>query len=423
MPGILRDYQKKAARFAVNTPNPFLFMPLGSGKTLTSLALIRHYRQPTLVVGPLNVVKFVWPDEIERWLPESSWGLIHGTPRQRDHAVESHTLISLINYENLVWLIENHEWRWPLVVFDESSKLKSNSKRVKAFKKIRPKVRKVIMLSGTPAVNNPEALFFQFLCLDGGETFGKYITHFRNRYMVNHGRNFPDWRLRPGALDKIYERASKNMFTLSPSEVSAEMPDSQVIDIRFDIDFKHYKQMEKELMLTLDGTDILAPSAATKSLKLRQLCSGFVYSDNDTYQISDEKLEAFNNLMEEIGDEQVLVFYQFKAEADTLDLPKLDVEAWNSKKITRMMLHPASAGHGLNLQLSSARYIIFFSIPWDAEQYLQAIGRLLRPGNNSEKVVVYRLIAGKTIEERVCKVLNQRVEEHQGRMLCEKSSH
>lgn len=413
---MLRDYQKKAARFAVDTPNPYLCMPLGSGKTLTALALINRFRVQTLVVAPLNVIKFVWPDEITNWLPQLSWSLIHGTAKQRDHVMKALVDIHLINYENLVWLIENHEWQWELVIFDESSKLKSNSKRVKAFKKIRPKVGKVIMLSGTPAMNDIQALFYQYLCLDGGNTFGKYITHFRDRFMVNRGHHFPDWQLRTGAVDKVYELASKSMFVLSSADVSAEMPDSQVIDVRFDIDYTHYKQMEKELVLTLDGTDILAPSAATKSLKLRQLCSGFVYGDDGTYNISTEKMDAFNNLIEEIGDEQVLVFYQFKAEADTLNLPKLNVEAWNSGKITRMMLHPASAGHGLNLQGSSAKYIIFFSIPWDAEQYVQAIGRLLRPGNKSDKVIVYRFVANKTIEERVARKLDERVTQHERRI-------
>ena len=412
---MLRDYQKKACRFAVKTPNPYLCLPLGAGKTLTALALINHYRVPTLVVAPLNVAKYVWRQEAKKFT-NLTCSLIHGTEKQRIAAIDPDIDIHIINYEGLVWLIENHEWKWPLVIFDESSKLKSNSKRVKAFKKIRPKVGKVIMLSGTPAMNDIQALFYQFLCLDGGNTFGEYITHFRDRFMTNHGHHFPDWQLRAGAVDKIYELASRSMLIMSPAEVSAEMPELTTVDIRFDIDQTHYKQREKDFILSLkDGEDILAPSAATKSIKLRQICSGFIYNEDKTFSLSDEKLEVFNDLMSEI-EGQVLVFYQFKAEKQTLNLPELDVEAWNNKIITRMMLHPASAGHGLNLQGSSAKYIIFFSLPWDAEQYVQAIGRLRRPGNKSDKVIVYRFVANKTIEERVVRKLDERVTQHERRM-------
>lgn len=416
----LRDYQKKAARFAVDVHNPYLAMEVGLGKTLTALAVIKHYSTPeTLVIGTKNIIKYTWPEEIERWTPDITYAVVTGTPKQRLDAVNRAVDMHLINYENLVWLINNVEWKWPLVVFDEMSKMKSRGERVKAFCGIRKKIYKVIALSGTPAANDLLALFPQYLCLDNGVTFGPHVTKYRDRFFVNRGRKFPDWQLRPGAGKVIMELAKKSMLTMRSCDYLKSLPEVTTCDLKFELKDKNYKQLEKEFVLSFDGNDILAPSAAVKSMKLRQVASGFIYDNaGNIIGLNKDKLETFAHLMDELAGEQVLIFYNFKAEKDVLSAwaKPLDPDKWNKKQIRVMMAHPQSAGHGLNLQKSGAKHIVFFSLPWDAELYIQCIGRLKRPGNTSDNVFVHRLIARNTIEVKVARTLREKLEQHERMM-------
>jgi len=400
----LRPYQRVAARFAYYTPNSYLNLPMGSGKTLIAMAVIKRLGFPTLVVAPKFVAQFSWPDNLDRFWPECRYQLILGSAAQRSRAVASPANIHLINYENLRWLIETHGWKWPVMVCDEASKLKTRSKRVRALIKIRPQIAKVIMMSATPSINNLEAIFWQYRILDGGETFGKYVTHFRDRWMINIGRNYPNWVPRKGAFKEVIKRAQRLMFVSN----DVEMPPVTVVPVGFPLhNYQQYASMARDLVLE----DILAPTNAAKSLKLRQICSGFIYGEEGrVVRLGRDKQQALADLLDKLGDQQVLCFYQFREERDYLQklgFSALDVEGWNLGNIKRMALHPASAGHGLNLHRSGAQAVIFFSLPWDAEQYYQAVGRLARDGNHG--VVVYQFVARNTIEERIEKVLEERI--------------
>jgi len=412
---MLRNYQQQAARFAIATSAPYLALEVGLGKTLTSLAIINRLQVPTLVVAPKLVVTLAWPEEIEKWLPNLNYSVISGTAVQRDKATTADADLHLISYDNLVWLIKHHEWRWDLVILDEISKMKSNGVRTKAFKKVHPK--KVIGLSGTPAANSYLSLFYQYLALDKGATFGTSVTRFRERFFVNRGYNYPDWQIQHEAALLDYIKSS--MLTMRAKDYLTELPKTVTTNYYFDLSpsgREQYEQMADNSVIT--DFDILAGSAAVQSNKLRQLVSGFIYDDEgEAHFNSKDKLETFASLLSEIGDEQVLVFYGFKAEAVRLKqwavpLDSHTINEWNYGRERCMMAHPASAGHGLNLQKSGAHHIVMFSLPWDAELYLQSIGRLLRSGNTAQTIFVHHLIAKDTIDTRVVKTLNDKLNQH-----------
>jgi SNF2 family DNA or RNA helicase len=295
--------------------------------------------------------------------------------------------------------------------------MRSNGTRSKAFKKVRKNVKKVIGLSGTPAANSYLALFYQYLALDGGATFGTAVTRFRERFFVNRGYNFPDWKIHEEK--GLLEYLKPSMLTMRAKDYLKELPQVVTSPHYFDLSpfgRAQYNEMQDDSVV--EAADVLAGSAAVQSNKLRQLVSGFVYDDEAQAHFNGkDKLETFASLLDEIGDEQVLVFYGFKAEAVQLKqwcvpLGSHTINEWNNNREKRMMAHPASAGHGLNLQKSGAHHIVFFSLPWDAESYLQSIGRLLRSGNKAQTVFVHNLLANNTIDTKVVKTLNEKLNRH-----------
>ncbi len=416
---VLRPYQKVAANFLAQEGNFYAGLEMGLGKSLISLAVINRLKMPTLIVAPKAVCLYTWPEEIAKWLPGLTYSSILGTAAQRGKAAAAEAQVHIINYENLPWLIAKHPWKWELVIFDEISKMKSRGTRTKAFASVRAKVKKVIGLSGTPAANSLEALFCQYLALDGGETFGKFITHFREEYMVNRGYNFPDWQFRPGAEVKILDKVRPTMLTMRAADYLKELPRVVTTTHYFELSAEcreQYREMEKDSVL--EEFDIMAGTAAVKSGKLRQVVSGFAYDEESAaHFVSSDKMDHFEEILDELSGEQVLVFYQFKEEERLLrkwatPIDGHAIDKWNRGELRCMMGHPNSAGHGINLQKSGAHHIIFVSIPWDAENYLQAIGRLLRSGNKANTVFVHNLIAKDTIDEKVVATLEQKLAQH-----------
>ena len=372
--------------------------------------MIRHYNVPTLIVAPKAVCLYTWPDEIDRWSRGTTYSLMLGSRDNRERSYNTQADIHIINYDNLAWLISTFPWKWQLVIFDEASNMKSNGVRNKAFRRVRDQVWKVIMMSGTPAADDPQGLFWQYLCLDGGKTFGRTISDFRNRYMVNRNPHFPDWRLRPGAAEEIRKKLNSTMLVLRARDYIKDLPKLVVAHHPFELSpagQDQYHQMMRTQVLELGSEEaILAATAAVKSNKLRQICSGFVYNDEGKAKLlAKDKFEAYQRLLAELGeDEQVMTFYYFQPEKKILPGEPLNDHnktLWNSGRLKRLKLHCASGAHGLNLQHSNAKHIVFYTTPWSGEEYRQAIGRVLRSGNQAEVVFVHHMLAMGTIEERV----------------------
>lgn len=398
-------------------------MDCGLGKTLIAIRLIQHYSRPTLVVAPKNVALYTWPEEFDLWAPGLPYTVIMGTPKQRSIAVSHDVPVHVISFTNLAWLVKNHKWKWDLVILDEISFMKStDSTRFRAFKKIRRYIGKVVGMSATPAANKIGALWPQYYCLDEGKTLGKTVTGFRDKFMkLEAGREYDNWIPREGSREKILRLIRPSMISFKAEDYSDQLPGVQHINHYFQMKTtKEYDEMERDSVIS--DLDILAGSGGVKSMKLRQLASGFVYAEGgeETHIISDDKLNAFDEIYQEVKQHQVLVFYQFQAEKKALldrydggTLEKEGKDFWNCGAAPMLVVHPASAGHGLNLQHSGAFHVIWFTLPWDLEQYLQGVGRLRRSGNESGVVISHRVIAANTIENRVHSVLNKRLKEHE----------
>jgi len=417
----LRPYQKEAARFAVQVPNPYLALEVGLGKTVVSLALIQYLKMNTLVVAPKAVCLYTWPEEVETWARHLRLATILGTREQRRAAAEAEAEIHVINYENLVWLIQNCPWKWPLVIFDEASKMGGNSSRVKHFLKIRDRVEKVIMLSGTPIGGKPEKIFWQYKCKDSDHSpLGETVSHYRLEYCEGKGYPRRYYIFRKDKIRALSEKLRPTMLVMRTRDYVKQLPRMIQSVVPFELSEAgrdQYEEMLEHMILELDDLDtVIAKTAATKSSKLRQIVSGFVYNQEGKAKfLGKDKLEAYHRLIEEIGeDEQIMTFYFYREEAKLLEGEPLNNHTktlWNSGRLKRLVLHPASAGHGLNLQHSSARHIIFFSTPWSSEEFVQSIGRILRPGNQAETVTVHHLMARGTIEGRVLRDLKRKVNE------------
>jgi len=421
----LRPYQRESFDFCTRVRNPYLNMDCGLGKSLVGVKLIQRYRKPTLVVAPKNVALYTWPEEFDKWDLDVPYQVICGTVKQRFMAVGFDVPVHVISYSNLAWLVANCPWKWQFVILDEISFLKSSgSTRFRAFKKIRPKIGKVVGMSATPAVNHIEALWAQYYCLDMGKTLSKFVTHFRNRYLTRVGEGYGQYVPRRGARRDILAKVKPSMLSIRAEDHLDQLPKITHQNHYFTMQrTTEYEEMERDSVIT--DLDILAGSAGVKSMKLRQLASGFIYATGaeETHVLSDDKINAFDEVYQSIKQHQVLVFYQFEAERNLLleryegvTLEKGGKDMWNSGYAPMLVCHPQSAGHGLNMQESNAFHVIWFSSPWDGELYLQGCGRLRRSGNERERVISHRIIAATTIEMRVHAVLDKRLKEHEEMM-------
>ena len=431
------DYQKYATEFIESHPIAAVILQMGLGKTVCTLTAIEHLMYDTfevskvLIVAPLRVAKVTWSDEIDKWdhLSHLTYSVAVGSEKERLSALKKKADLYMINRENLQWLIEKSglPFDYDMVVLDELSSFKSwQSKRFRAFMKVRPKVQRVVGLTGTPSSNGLMDLFAEFKCLDMGERLGRFITQYRNSFFIPdrmNGQVVYSYKLRPFAEEEIYRRIGDITISMKASD-HLKMP--ELIENRYPVymddgEKQQYESMKKDLILPyLENETITAANAAALSGKLCQMANGAVYSDEGSVaHIHDRKLDALEDIIE-AAQGPILLCYWFKHDLEriTKKLDELKVEyarissdgsirMWNEGKFQVGLIHPASAGHGLNLQ-AGGNHIVWFGLTWSLELLEQTNARLWRQGQRAETVVVQYLVTAGTIDERILDAISKK---------------
>lgn len=422
------SYQEYALKFILNSKAAGIFLDCGLGKTvitLTVIAELMHNRfeiSKALVIAPLRVAENVWDVEAKKWdhLKHLRVAKVLGSEKKRIQALASNADIYVINRENTKWLVDYYKKDWPfdMLVLDELSSFKSHrAKRFKALRKVRPLCKRVVGLTGTPAPNGLIDLWAQVYLLDSGQRLGKTISGYRERYFLPDKRNqhvIFSYKPKEGAEEAIYKKLSDICISMKNRDyltLPERMDNILGINLPPKV-LEQYRQLERDLLLPLLEGDIVAGSAAVLTNKLLQITGGAVYDEGKKVQIlHDEKLKALEDLVEAANGKPVLVYYNYRHELEriqkqflcrVLDTAK-DMEDWNKGEIPVMLAHPASAGHGLNLQKGGST-IIWFGLPWSLELYQQANARIHRQGQKNT-VVVHHLVAKETIDEDVMQVL------------------
>ena len=431
------DYQKYAIEFIESHPIAAVILQMGLGKTVCTLTAIEHLMYDTfevskvLIVAPLRVAKVTWSDEIDKWdhLSHLTYSVAVGSEKERLLALKKKADLYMINRENLQWLIEKSglPFDYDMVVLDELSSFKSwQSKRFRAFMKVRPKVQRVVGLTGTPSSNGLMDLFAEFKCLDMGERLGRFITQYRNSFFIPdrmNGQVVYSYKLRPFAEEEIYRRIGDITISMKALD-HLKMP--ELIENRYPVymddgEKQQYESMKKDLILPyLENEAITAANAAALSGKLCQMANGAVYSDEGSVaHIHDRKLDALEDIIE-AAQGPILLCYWFKHDLEriTKKLDELKVEyarissdgsirMWNEGKFQVGLIHPASAGHGLNLQ-AGGNHIVWFGLTWSLELLEQTNARLWRQGQRAETVVVQYLVTAGTIDERILDAISKK---------------
>ena len=431
------DYQKYATEFIESHPIAAVILQMGLGKTVCTLTAIEHLMYDTfevskvLIVAPLRVAKVTWSDEIDKWdhLSHLTYSVAVGSEKERLSALKKKADLYMINRENLQWLIEKSglPFDYDMVVLDELSSFKSwQSKRFRAFMKVRPKVQRVVGLTGTPSSNGLMDLFAEFKCLDMGERLGRFITQYRNAFFIPdrmNGQVVYSYKLRPFAEEEIYRRIGDITISMKALD-HLKMP--ELIENRYPVymddgEKQQYESMKKDLILPyLENEAITAANAAALSGKLCQMANGAVYSDEGSVaHIHDRKLDALEDIIE-AAQGPILLCYWFKHDLEriTKKLDELKVEyvrissdgsirMWNEGKFQVGLIHPASAGHGLNLQ-AGGNHIVWFGLTWSLELLEQTNARLWRQGQRAETVVVQYLVTAGTIDERILDAISKK---------------
>lgn len=431
------DYQKFAADFIMTHPISAVILFLGAGKTVITLTAIEKLMYEdfevgkVLIIAPLRVAKVTWKDEILKWrhLRHMSYAVAVGTEKERMEALRKNADITIINRENLQWLIEKSgvSFDYDMVVIDELSSFKNwQSKRFRAFMKVRPKVKRIVGLTGTPAPNSLMDLFAEFKCLDMGERLGRFITQYRTAYFTPdkmNGKIVYSYKLLPGAEERIYEKISDITISMKALD-HLKMP--ELISNKYPVymdeaEEAKYQAMKNDLILPFkDEDDITAANAAALSSKLSQMANGAVYSDNgETVYIHDRKLDALEDIIE-AAQGPILLCYWFKHDLERivnrLDVLKVgyskisteeSIRKWNEGKYQVGLIHPASAGHGLNLQ-HGGNVIVWFGLTWSLELYDQTNARLWRQGQQASTVVVQHIVTAGTIDERILDAISKK---------------
>lgn len=369
------DYQKYATDYILSHPATCLMLDMGLGKTVITLTALwelildRFDVSRVLIVAPKRVAEDTWPRELSKWehLSGLTYSLVLGSKEKREQALEKSAFLYITNRENLCWLVENHKWNFDMVVLDELSSFKSNrAQRFKAMKKVRPLVKRIVGLTGTPAPNSLMDLWAEMYLMDMGQRLGRFITGYRNRYFVPDKRN--------------------------------------------------HDAFKKDMVVSIKDTDLDAVNAAALSGKLLQMANGAVYTeDKSVMPIHSKKLDALEDLVEAANGKPLLVAYWYKhdlvrlqerfKEARVIDKPA-DIADWNAGKITIGLIHPAAASHGLNLQEGGCT-IVWFGLTWSLELYQQLNARLWRQGQR-ETVVIHHIVTKGTIDEDVLKALEKK---------------
>jgi len=425
------EYQDYATRFILEHPIVAVLLEMGLGKSVITLTAIFDLTldsfeiRKVLVIAPLRVARDTWPAEIEKWdhLRGLTCSVAIGNEAQRKAALLKKAQVYIINRENIDWLVNKSglPFDFDMVVIDELSSFKDNgSKRFKALRKVRPGVRRVVGLTGTPSANGLMDLWAEIGILDMGQRLGRYITRFRNDYFLPDKRNQQmvfSYKPRPGAEKAIYRLISDITISMKNTDY-LKLPELVMNEIPVGLsedEMACYQTMKHELVLSLKGREIDAVNAAALSGKLLQMANGAVYDeDKDVIHIHDRKLDALEDVIEAANGKPVLVAYWFKHDLERIlnrfPAEKLDstpsIQRWNNGEIQLAIIHPASAGHGLNLQAGGST-LVWFGLTWSLELYQQTNARLWRQGQK-DTVVIHHIITKGTIDEDVMRALEKK---------------
>ena len=431
------EYQRFVIDYIKKNPISAVFLDMGLGKTSITLTALNDLLFDSfdvhriLVVAPLRVARNTWSSEIKKWehLQDLQYSIVVGTEKERMTALEKRADIYIINRENVQWLVEKSgkKFDYDMVVVDELSSFKNHeAKRFRAFMKVRPKVKRIVGLTGTPSSNGLMDLFAEFKLLDMGERLGRFIGAYRANFFRPDKMNGPivySYKPIPGAETMIYNRISDITISMKATDY-LKMP--ELVSSRYevqmdDVEKQKYEEFKKDLVLEIEDGEITAANAASLSGKLSQMANGAVYSDDLTVkQIHDRKLDALEDIIEAANGKPVLVAYWFKHDLTRITerlrklkviYQKLDsdesIRKWNEKELQVGLIHPASAGHGLNLQ-SGGSTMVWFGLTWSLELYQQTVARLWRQGQTENTVVIQHIVTAGTIDERILKALEQK---------------
>ena len=421
-------YQTYAEQFVIEHESAGLLLDVGLGKTaivlhaLWQLILDFFDIGRVLVVAPIRVAKDTWPKEIEKWddIKGLSYSVVVGTAKERRAALMKPAFLYIANREVVSWIVDNDLFNFDCLVIDELSSFKAYSaKRFKSLKKVRGSCKRIIGMTGTPG--DLLSLWSQIYLLDGGVRLERFITAYRNKYFLPDKRNRDvifSYKPKEGAEDAIYKKISDICISMKANDY-LELPDKVISNVEVEMDEKEremYDQLKKDLVLPLEGGDIDAQSAVGLSNKLLQMASGQVYDENGTTRVVHEKkLEVLEDLIEAANGKPVLIAYWFRSSREELikrfgavpiDTPE-DIKRWNNNEIPVAIIHPQSAGHGLNLQEGGACHLIWFTLPWSLELYEQCNGRLYRNGQTNT-VTIQHVITKGTIDEDVLAALEKK---------------
>lgn len=431
------EYQRYAIDYIVSHPISAILLGCGLGKTSIALSAIdemlhdRFLIRKALVVAPIRVCQNSWPDELRKWdhLRDIRWALAVGTQAERLAALRENAELTIINRENLAWLIEDSgvPFDFDLVVLDELSSFKNwQSKRYRAFMKVRPRIKRVVGMTGTPSSNGLIDLFAEYRCLDMGERLGRFIGKYRDEFFAPDRRNgniVYSYRVLPGAEDEIYRRIGDITISMKTTDY-LDMPELVTSEYSVTLDGeerKQYDAMKQDLLLQLPEGEVTAANAAALSGKLSQLSGGAVYADDGSVTvIHSKKLDALEDLVEGANGSPLLVAYWYRHELERiaerlrslhipfarLDRPE-DIRRWNAGEIPVALIQPMSLGIGVNLQQGGST-IVWYSLPWSLELYTQTVDRLFRQGQQAETVSVIHITAKDTIDGRIVKALKDK---------------
>ena len=424
------NYQSYAIDYIETHPIAAVLLDMGLGKTVISLTAIADLlfdsfeAHRILVVAPLRVARDTWPAEISKWqhLKHLTYAVAVGTVKERKAALSAGADITIINRENLGWLIDSsgYEFDYDMVIIDELSSFKNHkSKRFQSLMKVRPKVKRIIGLTGTPSSNGLMDLWAEFKLLDFGERLGRFITHYRNNYFIPDKRNgeiIYSYKPMPYAEDAIYRKISDITISMKSTD-HLQMPEliTSQYEVQLSEEEEHrYEELKADFILELPEGEITAANAASLTGKLSQLANGAIYDDEgNIVEFHDRKLDALEDIIESANGKPLLVAYWFKHDLQRIKKrfnvreikTSKDIIDWNNGDIPVAVIHPASAGHGLNLQAGGST-LIWFGLTWSLELYQQTNARLWRQGQSSGTVVIEHIITKGTIDERILKALS-----------------
>lgn len=424
-------YQQYAIEHIEKNKISALFLDMGLGKTSITLTAVNELLfdsfevRKVLVIAPLRVARNTWCDEIKKWdhLINIKYSIVVGTEKERIFALNKKADIYIINRENVDWLVNKsgYKFDFDMIVIDELSSFKNHqSKRFKSLMKIRPKVKRIVGLTGTPSSNGLMDLFAEFKVLDLGERLGYFIGQYRNTYFKpdkTNGAIVYSYKPLPNAEDSIYEKISDITVSMKASEY-LKMPELVISNYQVEMsdnEKKQYDEMKKNLICEIKDGEITVSNAGSLSNKLSQFANGAVYDDEQNIvEIHSRKLDALEDIIESMNGKPLLVAYWYKHDLQRIkkrfDVREIktgkDIADWNNGKIPVALIHPASAGHGLNLQQGGST-IVWFGLTWSLELYQQTNGRLYRQGQKNT-VVIQHIVTKGSIDEQILKALERK---------------